>query len=265
MSKHGITGRVTQLARANVDAIVDAAEDPHRLLDQLVRAYTVNVVEAEQAIVRLLDNLRVAADDQQEDARAVVEWGRKAEAASQQADEFRAVGEAVEADRFDNLARVALERQLVAESDVEVAQHTIAAQHESIDSLRRGVDQIRSKLTALKRRQESHAMPSRSTRPDRSTSRKARDRLVEEAITTIEIMDPSSEVARFDEKVRREEARTHGRTELPASPLDALFADLDDADHEAQIEERLKALKAGRAMASAQAKVRAQAQSQPFR
>lgn len=263
MSKHGITGRVTQLARANVDAIVDAAEDPHRLLDQLVRAYTVNVVEAEQAIVRLLDNLRVAADDQQEDARAVVQWGRKAEVASQQADELRAVGEAVEADRFDNLARIALERQLVAERDVEVAQHTIAAQHEAIDALRSGVDQIRIKLVALKRRQESRTVPARTARPGRTASRQARDRL-EEAITTIEIMDPSSEVARFDEKVRREEARTHGATELPSSPLDALFADLDGGN-EAQIEERLKALKAGRAMASAQAKVRAQAQDQPFR
>lgn len=71
MSKHGIIGRVTQLARADVDAIISSAEGPRQILDQLVRDYAANVAEAERAIVQLTGNLRLAADDQQEDARAV--------------------------------------------------------------------------------------------------------------------------------------------------------------------------------------------------
>jgi phage shock protein A len=258
MSKHGIIGRVTQLARANVDAIITSAQDPQRMLDQLIGAYTTNVAEAEQAIVQLTDNLRLAADDQQEDAWAVAAWGRKAEAASQGADELRAAGEADDADRFDHLARAALGRQMIAENDVEIVEHIITAQHESIDTLSHGVSQMKSKLTGLKRRQDALAPGSASTAPA-STGVP-----LQGAITMIEIMDPSSEVTLFEEEVRQAEARSRDAAEWPASPQDAQFPALDDID-KAAIEERLKAVKAGRAMASVQAKVRAQAQDQPLR
>jgi phage shock protein A len=258
MSKHGIIGRVTQLARANVDAIITSAQDPQRMLDQLIGAYTTNVAEAEQAIVQLTDNLRLAADDQQEDAWAVAAWGRKAEAASQGADELRAAGEADDADRFDRLARAALGRQMIAENDVEIVEHIITAQHESIDTLSHGVSQMKSKLTGLKRRQDALAPGSASTAPA-STGVP-----LQGAITMIEIMDPSSEVTLFEEEVRQAEARSRDAAAWPASPQDAQFPALDDMD-KAAIEERLKAVKAGRAMASVQAKVRAQAQDQPLR
>ncbi|HTA01168.1 MAG TPA: PspA/IM30 family protein [Streptosporangiaceae bacterium] len=258
MSKHGIIGRVTQLARANVDAIITSAQDPQRMLDQLIGAYTTNVAEAEQAIVQLTDNLRLAADDQQEDAWAVAAWGRKAEAASQGADELRAAGEADDADRFDHLARAALGRQMIAENDVEIVEHIITAQHESIDTLSHGVSQMKSKLTGLKRRQDALAPGSAST-ASATTGVPLRG-----AITMIEIMDPSSEVTLFEEEVRQAEARSRDAAEWPASPQDAQFPALDDMD-KAAIEERLKAVKAGRAMASVQAKVRAQAQDQPLR
>jgi phage shock protein A len=253
MSKHGIIGRVTQLSRADVDAIVSSAEQPQQMIDQLVRDYTTNVAEAEQAIVQLTDNLRLAAEDQQVDAWAVAAWGQKADAASQDADELRAAGAAAEADRFDHLARVALRRQLMAENDIEIVQHIITAQHESIDKLSSGIGLMKSKLSGLKHTQDAMATEPASARSQ------PRD-----AITTIEIMDPSSEVALFEEQVRREEARAHGAEALPASTLDAPFSAFDDSDN-AEIDERLKAVKAGRAMASVQAKVRAQAHDQPFR
>ncbi len=258
MSKHGIIGRVTQLARANVDAIITSAQDPQRMLDQLIGAYTTNVAEAEQAIVQLTDNLRLAADDQQEDAWAVAAWGRKAEVASQGADELRAAGEADDADRFDHLARAALGRQMIAENDVEIVEHIITAQHESIDTLSHGVSQMKSKLTGLKRRQDALAPGSASTASATTGVP------LQGAITMIEIMDPSSEVTLFEEEVRQAEARSRDAAEWPASPQDAQFPALDDID-KAAIEERLKAVKAGRAMASVQAKVRAQAQDQPLR
>jgi phage shock protein A len=260
MSKHGIIGRVTQLSRADVDAIISSAEHPRQMLDQLVRDYTTNVAEAEQAIVQLADNLSLAAADQQEDSWAVAAWGRKADAASQDADELRAAGAAAEADRFDRLARAALRRQLIAENDVEIDQHIITAQHESIDKLSSGVGQMKSKLSGLKHRQDAMATGPTSTGPATGPAR-AR---FQDAITTIEIMDPSSEVVLFEEQVRREEARAHGAEAVPASALDALFSAFDDIDN-AEIDERLKAVKAGRAMASVQAKVRAQAHDQPFR
>jgi phage shock protein A len=260
MSKHGIIGRVTQLARANVDTMIDSAHDPQQMLNKLVREYQANIAEAEHAIAQLIGNLRIAENDQREDATAVGQWSKEAEEASQKADNLRATGAADEADRFDDLARVALERQMIAENDVQTVQHIITAQQESIDKLTDSLDQMTIKLTELARKR------------DRPLARSGRPRLqarTQDEARSADIMDPSSEVAWFEERVRREEARARGAGVVQASSLDAQFASLADVDNMAQIDERLKALKTGRAMASASAKAHAQAQAraqdQPFR
>ena len=37
MAKQSILGRISQLLRANINALLDQAEDPQMMLDQLVR------------------------------------------------------------------------------------------------------------------------------------------------------------------------------------------------------------------------------------
>jgi phage shock protein A len=64
-----------------------------------------------------------------------------------------------------------------------------------------------------------------------------------DAVKSINVLDPTSELSRFEEKVRREEARVAGHAELAASSLDAQFQSLDDLSDEAEVEARLKALK----------------------
>ncbi len=93
--KQSILGRITQLAKANINALIDRAEDPQKMLDQLVRDFTNNIAEAEQAIAQTIGNLRLAEQDYTEDVAAVQEWGSKALAASRKADECRGRGDAV--------------------------------------------------------------------------------------------------------------------------------------------------------------------------
>ena len=68
---------------------------------------------------------------------------------------------------------------------------------------------------------------------------------VQQSIKSVNIMDPTSEVSRFEEKVRHEEAMAKGMTEVAASSLDAQFAGLDDAETDIDVETRLAALKKG--------------------
>jgi phage shock protein A len=241
MSKQGIIGRVMQLARANVNAMIDSAEDPGMMLDQLVRDYSASISEAEHAIAQTIGNLRMIEDDQREDAKAAQQWGKKAQAASKKADELRAAGNKKEADKFDDLARIALERQMTAENDVVTVQHSIDATNESVEKLKTGLDQMKIKLSDLKHKRNSLIARSRTARAQTQ---------VYEAMKSVDIMDPTSEVSRFEEKVRREEARARGQEELAESSVDAQFDSLDDLDNKQEIESRLKALKAGRAAAT---------------
>ncbi|MEJ3405587.1 PspA/IM30 family protein [Rathayibacter sp. YIM 133350] len=236
MAKQSIFGRISQLVRANVNALIDSAEDPQLMLDQLVRDFTNSIADAESAIAETIGNLRLLEDDHKEDADAAAEWGNKALAASRKADEFRTAGNAADADKFDNLAKVALGRQISAENEAKAAEPQIAAQSEVVERLKNGLNQMKEKLEQLKSK--------RSELVARAKSAEAQTK-VQQAVGSIDILDPTSEVSRFEDKIRREEAKVRGAQELAASSLDAQFNELEDAGEQSEVEARLAALKAG--------------------
>ncbi len=236
MSKQSIFGRIAQLAKANIHALLDAAEDPEKMLDQMVRDYTASIQEAEAAIAQTIGNLRLLEQDHAEDVAAAQDWGRKAIAASAKADEFRAAGNAADADKFDNLAKVALGKQLTAEKEAKAVEPTIASQTEIVDRLKGGLEAMKGKLNEL--RSQRDQLIARAKIADAQSQ-------VIDAVKSIDIMDPTSELGRFEEKIRREEAKVLGQQELAASTLDAQFESLEDLGTQTEVEARLAALKAG--------------------
>ncbi|MFC8511269.1 PspA/IM30 family protein [Streptomyces sp. NPDC057411] len=234
MSKQTILGRVAQLAKANINALLDQAEDPQKMLDQLIRDYSANITEAEEAVATTIGNLRLLEQDHREDVDAAKEWGEKALAASRKADELRAGGQSAEADRFDNLAKVALGRQLQSEKEARTAEPTIAAQTEVVEKLKGGLDQMKAKLVELQAKRDELVARAKSARAQNTMM---------DAVKNIDVLDPTSELSRFEEKVRREEAKALGKQELAASSLDAQFEQLDALGDQAEIEARLAALK----------------------
>ncbi|WP_329122308.1 PspA/IM30 family protein [Streptomyces sp. NBC_01465] len=236
--KQTIFGRVSQLAKANINALLDQAEDPQKMIDQLIRDYTNNIAEAEQAVATTIGNLRLMEQDHTEDVEAAKEWGGKALAASKKADELRAGGSAADADKFDNLAKVALGRQLQSEKEAKTAEPTIASQTEVVDKLKTGLDQMKVKLTELQGKRDELVA--------RAKSAQAQNTMMD-AVKNINVLDPTSELGRFEDKVRREEAKAMGKQELAASSLDAQFEQLDSLGDGAEVEARLAALKSGAA------------------
>ncbi|WP_306312934.1 PspA/IM30 family protein [Streptomyces hydrogenans] len=235
MSKQTVLGRVTQLAKANINALLDQAEDPQKMLDQLIRDYSGNIAEAEEAVAATIGNLRLMEQDHAEDVAAAAEWGGKAMAASRKADELRTGGQEAEADRFDNLAKVALGRQLQSEKEARTAEPTIAAQTEVVRKLTSGLDRMKAKLVELQGKRDELVARAKSARAQNTMM---------DAVKNVDVLDPTSELSRFEDKVRREEARALGKQELAASSLDAQFEQLDAIGDEAEIAARLAALKA---------------------
>lgn len=238
MAKQSILGRIGQLLRANINALLDQAEDPQLMLDQLVRDYTNSIAEAESAVAQTIGNLRLIEQDHKEDLEAAADWGRKAIAASGKADELRADGHAEDADKFDNLAKVALGKQVAAENEAKAVEPTIASQSQVVESLKKGLEGMRGKLNELTAKRNELVARSKTAEAQQQ---------VHEAIKSIDILDPTSEIGRFEEKIRREEAKVLGQQELAASSLDAQFEALEDLGAKTEVELRLAALKAGNA------------------
>ena len=74
------------------------------MLDQLIRDYTNSIAEAENAVAQTVGNLRLAERDHEQDTKLAADWGQKAAAASNKADQEREAGNQEEADRWDKLA-----------------------------------------------------------------------------------------------------------------------------------------------------------------
>lgn len=236
MNKQSIFGRMSQLIRANINSMLDNAEDPEKMLDQMVRDFTNNIREAEEAVAQTIGNLRMMEDDYKEDLDTARSWGQKALAASKKADDFRAENDQDNAAKFDNLAKVAIQRQMDSENSAKTAEPTIQSQREIVEKLRTGLEQMKTKRQQL--------ISKRDELVARSKAAHAQSQ-VHDAVKSIDVMDPTSEVGRFEEKIRREEARVKGQNELAASSLDSQFEQLEDLGEQAEVDARLAALKSG--------------------
>lgn len=209
--KQTILGRISQLAKANISALIDRAEDPEKMLNQLVTDFTNSIADAEEAVAQTIANTRMSEEDLRIDREAAQEWGRKASAASTKADQLRTSGDTAGADRFDQLARVALSRQIDFERQVEEAEPRIAQQNATVQQLKDGLTLMNTKLEDLKSRRSELIARSRSAQAQAQ---------VQESMASIDVLDPTSDLARFEDRVRHQEAMVQGREEARATTLE---------------------------------------------
>jgi phage shock protein A len=231
-----ILGRISNILRANVNDALDNAEDPEKMIDQLVRDYTSNIQEAEQAVAQTVGNLRLAEDDLRRTQEESSEWASKAQAAAQKATEFQAAGNATEAARFDDLAKTAIRQQISYEGQTKALQEQVAQQTELTDNLKEGLNGMRAKLTELQTKRDELAARAKMAEAQRQ---------VQESVASISVMDPTSDLARYEDRIREEEAMARGMAEVKGSSLEGQFDALEDASEDAEVEARLAALKGG--------------------
>jgi phage shock protein A len=236
MAQTSILGRIGQLVRANVNSMLDSAEDPEKMLDQLVRDFTNNIAEAEEAVAQTIGNLRLVEDDAKEARTASSDWGDKAAAASRRADELRSEGNAAEADRFDQLAKIAIRRQISYEGQATTLETQASQQAELAEKLKDGLNKLRAKREELVQKRDELV--------SRAKMAQAQEQ-VQVSLQSVSVMDPTSEISRFEDRIRHQEATVRGREEVAASSLEEQFASLDDDEDEVEVETRLAQLKTG--------------------
>ena len=200
------------------------------MLDQMVRDYTNSIAEAQDAVAVTIGNLRLAQADYAEDVKDAREWGQKALAASRTADDYRIAGKGGEA------AKIALTKQIASEKEAKDAEPMIQSQEEVVAKLKTGLDQMRAKLDELKNKRDQLIA--------RAKTAEAQNK-VQDAIASINVLDPTSELGRYEEQVRRQEALAMGKSEVAVSSLEAQFAELEDQSQDLEVEARLAALKSG--------------------
>ncbi len=234
MAQTSILGRIGQLVRANVNSILDSAEDPEKMLDQLIRDFTNNIAEAEEAVAQTVGNLRLLEDDAREARDASAEWLSKARAASDRAETLRGQGNTPEADRFDGLAKLALRRQISFDEQLKTFDTQIAQQSELTDKLKDGLNKLRVKREELVQKRDELVSRAKMAQAQMQ---------VQQTLKDVSVLDPTSELNRFEEKIRRQEAMARGMEEVGTQSLEDQFAELESGEDELEVEARLAELK----------------------
>ena len=221
----GIIDRITTLARANINDMLDRAEDPEKMLNQILRDMEVNIRQAREQVAAMIAQEKEIEADLATTRKLAREWGAKAQ-------------RAVEAGK-DDLAREALRRKRDNEENAAVYESQLATQEATVSKLKQQLQALESKYQST--------LGQRDVLIQRQRRAQAQVK-VAESLTEFSPMDPTADLERMERKIRGSEARAAALTELGDESFDAQFRELDiDTDIEAE----LAALKAGSAGAIA--------------
>ena len=122
----GIMDRLSRLIRANVNDLIDQAEDPEKMLDQILRDMQSNMTTARAQVAAMIAQEKELEADLNETRRLANEWGAKAQRAV-------AAGK-------DDLAREALRRKRDNDENARVYEQQHQVQEQAVDKLK---DQLR--------------------------------------------------------------------------------------------------------------------------
>jgi phage shock protein A len=231
----GIFDRLSRLIRANVNDLIDSAEDPEKMLNQILRDMESAIPQARQQVLEMIAQEKLVAADRDQAQQLAVEWGAKAQ-------------RAVAAGR-DDLAREALRRKRDNEQNAQVYAEQLAVQKQVVAKLKDQMRQLEAKYQATLSRRDTLLARHRAARATEQVAR---------TLTTFTPMDPTADLERMERKIRSREAQAAAAVEMGSETFDSQFRELDEPDIEAElailkagggvddsIEAELQALKSG--------------------
>lgn len=215
-----ILERISTILRANVNDLLDRAENPEAMLNQIIRDMEETLKQADSDIAEQLAQQKMIQSDLENAKQQGEAWRQKA-------------GLAV-SKNADDLAREALGRAQDYEAQVVTYQ-------KQLDTQTHAVEEMKAKTDALRQKYES-AVRNRDLLISRAKRAQAQAR-VTQATTRISAVDYTSDLHHMERRIQEMEARADAQAEVAASKstTDDKFAKLEQDD---RVEQELAALKA---------------------
>ena len=216
--------RVATLVRANLNDLIDRAEDPEKMLKQVILDMENQLLQVKTQVAISMADQHMLEKKQTEQQDKAAEWMRKAELAIDKGQE--------------DLARAALERyQSFTQLAAGYAQQ-VSDQRLQVETLRGALGKLEQKLA------EAHA------KSDLLVAQHRRARALGKATDAQLAIGDRSNVASFDrlrQKVNHAEAVSQAKSELVSDDVDRRFEALEKENEVDRLLEALKARRAGKA------------------
>jgi phage shock protein A len=215
--------RVATLVRANLNDLIDRAENPEKMLKQVILDMENQFMQVKTQVAIALADLHLLEKKKKDNAEKHAEWMRKAELAVDKHD--------------DELARAALERAMSFQQLTESFEQQIADQETQVEALKAALKKLELKLQEAKGKAELLIAQHRRTR--------AVTRAADAQLT------PTGEhrtLERMQTKVAHEEAIGRAKHEVLGDDIDGRLHALD---REQKVDALLEEIKAKKRLLSA--------------
>ena len=213
--------RVATLIRANLNDLIDRAEDPEKMIKQVILDMENQLLQVKTQVAIAMADHHLLQKKQAEQQDKAAEWMKKAELA-------------VDAQQ-DDLARAALERFQSFTKTAESYARQVEEQKQQVDTLRRALEQLDQKLAEAR------------SKSDMLIAQHRRARALERASDAQLVMTGTGPAAGFDRmqrKVMHSQAVSQAKSELVSDDVDRRFDALEKEDEVGRLLDALKARRA---------------------
>jgi phage shock protein A len=216
----GLLDRISTLVRSNLNDALDRAEDPEKMIRQILLDMNNQLIQAKtQVAAAIADEKRLNAQYQEAQQKAD-EWQRKAELAIDRGD--------------DDLAREALQRKNVSAQAAAALKEQAQAQSAQVQALKDGLRGLQQKI--------DEAEAKKNVLIARSRTAKAQETM-HKTLSGMRGVGTMGEFERLERRVEEREARAAAYTDLSRDNLEDRFAALET---ESEVDRQLRELKARR-------------------
>ena len=205
----GMFSRFTDIINANINSMLDKAEDPEKMIKLIIQEMEETLVEVRSTAAKQIAEKKTLLRNIRDMESRVANWQEKAELALSK--------------HREDLAKSALiEKQSCTQKLTELNEE-LAQFDEYLTAVQQDSQRLQDKLTEAKRKQEAYAI--------RQQSAEVRLKVRDEAINKFE---------RYQQKIDRVEAEVEAYDMTSAKDLNSQFRELENDDN---IEKELEQLK----------------------
>jgi phage shock protein A len=220
----GILDRVSTLLRANINDMIDRAEDPEKVVKQLIIDMNNQLLQVKTQVAASIADEKLLHQRYQDNAEKANDWQQRAELAVEKGQ--------------DDMAREALSRRNSFQQTADGFKAQYDQQATQVESLKTALHQLEAKIQDA------------STKEELLIARARRAKAETQIRTTLSGLDQSSALASFsriEEKVNQQEARAAALGELDADTTEHRFALMEQ---ESEVDKQLAALKEKKGLAA---------------
>jgi len=212
----GIFSRLSDIVNANINSLLDKAEDPDKMIRMVIQEMEETLVEVRSTTAKIIADKKELARRNEKLARQAQDWEQKAELALSK--------------QREDLAKAALLEKAQVNEVIDLVKEDMHKLDESLDKLTREIEQLQAKLNDARARQKAMLMRHKATESRQAVNRKLYDSSIDQAL------------GRFEHFERRIETM---ESEIEASTIgkQGIAAEFEALEKEGRIEQELAALK----------------------